>query len=1018
IDADEKSETLDFSKGVDPLGMAFVVFPKELEMLTSDDVERFSSELKEKNKVLKIILDESGNRAVSLLKDEKENDLKNFKDMIEWRQNNPDCDMEDAINYFDKVSKVADVFAKIIYEYDYPDYVLKSPITTRIKQENDNDNDNVRIEIKEIKTTKNEGNEEDKVREKYTDIEERKQFEFLLLLSGLILEHEDDLERGYTYVKVWSPFYKLCEAAEHMRLKVELETRKVEEKYNEKEESEIISLNETVTTMEQTLLLPKESSMDNKPKLIENEQFNNSLILKYSTRHFHHKINITKKSILFRKENLKDFKGAYCDNWSHLVLNFWSGSRRNLLTHYLIINANGFRLQIEGKQSEKQRILSLAFDALIQKKIYVSHFPLHYGPPYKRQINDVCAKLNEIVISKTLLNEKEEKDVNSSNNIDDNDEDSDNAKRKLNMRSELYSYLFKPRSLEKIREYFGEKLALYFAWLGFYSSWLLIATILGAITILYGVIDAASKGEFNNGFFGIFKIWDNALTLPFALLLSIWSTLFLESWNRYNSALVNEWGMSEFEMERQPRPFFIGTILRDLLISPNRDEIRFPFKKRIQRNILSISIIIISILIVLVSIGKLLLFSKVWFNFGVWSSLFSSLINLALVIMLSAVYGKIAKIMTDFENHKTVTNYEDSLILKLYLFDFVNFYSALFYILLFKQKFSMKLLYGDDTAEGCQYHSCMIELTIQLAVRLIGKQSVDQFKQLSMPWFILKFDNLYNRYPWINPLFFLSFCSSSSSRRFSKPKIKSNEAECNDHKQWITDDKLLSSNNDDGIRSDYQEMVVQFGFISLFSTVFPLAPLFALLNNLVKIRTDAYKYITVMQRPIGFLAQNIGMWDTIIHVISFLSVLTNATIVAFHSSYMQRVFEVYAQTDYQLLVIRVAFIFAFENIVLIAKLLFRCLLPKVPNVDNVQTITQRIKSISKKEQESSLKPRLSNSLDDGRKKLRLARRLLTIYGQDEGAIRKGLTSLKIFNRNMDLEIESCFVVDEVYQRQQ
>ncbi|CAG8562084.1 14082_t:CDS:10, partial [Ambispora leptoticha] len=965
IKTDEKNESLNPNKvlkGVDPLGMAFVVFPKEPEMLTSDDVEKFSSELKEKNKVLKIILDESGNRTLSLLKGEKENDLKNFKDMIEWKQSNPDYNMEDAINYFEKTSKVADVFAKIIYEYDYPDYVLKSPITTRIKQENDNDN--IRIEIKTINNSINGELEEDKVKEQYTAIEERKQFEFLLLLSGLILEHQNDLERGFTFIKIWSPFHKLCEAAEHMRLRVELESRKIEEEYDEKKESDITSFNE-IATIEQTFLLHKKNSIDNKQKTIENERFNNNLILKYSTRHFHHKMNITKQSVLFKKENLKDYKGAHYENWSRIMLNFWSGSRRNLLTHYLIINANGFRLQIEGKQSEKQRILALAFDALIQKQIYASHFPLHYGSPYTKQYNDVCAKLNQIIISKSLSNEKEEKNLNS---------------------IELYSNLFKSknrRSLEKIREYFGEKLALYFAWLGFYSSWLFIATILGAITILYGVIDAASKGEFNNGIFGIFKIWDNVLTLPFALLLSIWSTWFLESWKRYNSALVNEWGMSDFEMEKQPRPFFFGTVLRDLLISSNRDEIRFPFKKRIQQNFLSISIIIVSILIVLVSIGKLLLFSKVWFNFGVWSSFFSSLINLALVIMLSAVYGKIAKILTDFENHKTVTNYEASLILKLYLFDFVNFYSALFYILLFNQKFSIKLLYGDDTVEGCQYHNCMTELTIQLVIRLIGKQSVDQFKQLLMPWIILKFDNLYDRHPYINPLFFLSFCCSSSSRsyRFSKPKIKSEgKTEPTDNKQWITDDKLLSSNNDDSIRSDYQEMVVQFGFISLFSTVFPLAPLFALLNNLVKIRTDAHKYIVVMQRPIGFLAQNIGMWDTIIHVISFLSVLTNATIVAFHSSYMQRVFEVYVQTDYQLLIIRVAFIFAFENIVFIAKLLFRYLLPKVPSNNNAQAITTTQR---KNELDSLFKPRLSNSLDDRRKKLRLARRLLTIYGQDE-----------------------------------
>ena len=38
------------------------------------------------------------------------------------------------------------------------------------------------------------------------------------------------------------------------------------------------------------------------------------------------------------------------------------------------------------------------------------------------------------------------------------------------------------------------------------------------------------------------------------------------------------------------------------------------------------------------------------------------------------------------------------------------------------------------------------------------------------------------------------------------------------------------------IITEYLEMVIQFGFITMFSCAFPLAPLFALLNNTVEIR--------------------------------------------------------------------------------------------------------------------------------------------------------------------------------------
>jgi hypothetical protein len=36
-------------------------------------------------------------------------------------------------------------------------------------------------------------------------------------------------------------------------------------------------------------------------------------------------------------------------------------------------------------------------------------------------------------------------------------------------------------------------------------------------------------------------------------------------------------------------------------------------------------------------------------------------------------------------------------------------------------------------------------------------------------------------------------------------------------------------------------MLIQFGYVSFFSMTFPLAPLLALINNLLEIRVDAFK---------------------------------------------------------------------------------------------------------------------------------------------------------------------------------
>ena len=57
----------------------------------------------------------------------------------------------------------------------------------------------------------------------------------------------------------------------------------------------------------------------------------------------------------------------------------------------------------------------------------------------------------------------------------------------------------------------------------------------------------------------------------------------------------------------------------------------------------------------------------------------------------------------------------------------------------------------------------------------------------------------------------------------------------------INQDYYLVDN--EGLFQEYLEMVLQFGFITIFVAAFPLAPLFALLNNWVEIRLDAQKFV-------------------------------------------------------------------------------------------------------------------------------------------------------------------------------
>ena len=61
-----------------------------------------------------------------------------------------------------------------------------------------------------------------------------------------------------------------------------------------------------------------------------------------------------------------------------------------------------------------------------------------------------------------------------------------------------------------------------------------------------------------------------------------------------------------------------------------------------------------------------------------------------------------------------------------------------------------------------------------------------------------------------------------------------------------------------GLFGEYFEMVMQFGFVTMFVAAFPLAPLLALINNAIEIRIDAYKFTVECRRAIPQREPDIG----------------------------------------------------------------------------------------------------------------------------------------------------------------
>lgn len=127
----------------------------------------------------------------------------------------------------------------------------------------------------------------------------------------------------------------------------------------------------------------------------------------------------------------------------------------------------------------------------------------------------------------------------------------------------------------------------------------------------------------------------------------------------------------------------------------------------------------------------------------------------------------------------------------------------------------------------------------------------------------------------------------------------------------------------DGTFDDYLEMFIQFGYVTLFSSAYPLAGLCALLNNLIEVRSDAFKLCFIHQRPFPERVQNIGCWQTAMEIMGVIGVIVNCALIGL-SGPVHRMFPDMTATQTVLLII------VLEHVMLVLKFLISTAIPDIP----------------------------------------------------------------------------------------
>ncbi|XP_023375357.1 anoctamin-5 [Otolemur garnettii] len=485
-----------------------------------------------------------------------------------------------------------------------------------------------------------------------------------------------------------------------------------------------------------------------------------------------------------------------------------------------------------------------------------------------------------------------------------------------------FSYFYKEQPLDLIRNYYGEKIGIYFVFLGFYTEMLLVAAVVGLGCFIYGLLSMngnTNSMEICDPQIGgqmimcplcdvlcdywrlnstclaskISHLFDNESTVFFAVFMGIWVTLFLEFWKQRQARLEYEWDLVDFEEEQQQlqlRPEF-EAMCKQRKINPVTKELEphMPLRSRIPWFLCSIATVVLWMALVLSSMVAVIVYRlSVFATFAsfmekdaslkqvksfvtpqIATSLTGSCFNFIVILILNFFYEKISAWITKMEIPRTYQEYESSLTLKMFLFQFVNYYSSCFYVAFFKGKFvgypgKYTYMFNVWRSEECDPGGCLIELTTQLTIIMIGKQICGNVKEAIYPLVL----------NW-----------------WRRRKTRTNTEKL--YTRWEQDHDLESFGSL-GLFYEYLETVTQFGFVTLFVASFPLAPLFALLNNIVGIRVDAWKLTTQYRRTVASKAHSIGIWQDILFGMAVLSVATNAFIVAFTSDIIPRLVYYYA----------------------------------------------------------------------------------------------------------------------------
>ncbi|OBZ66740.1 hypothetical protein A0H81_13200 [Grifola frondosa] len=392
-------------------------------------------------------------------------------------------------------------------------------------------------------------------------------------------------------------------------------------------------------------------------------------------------------------------------------------------------------------------------------------------------------------------------------------------------------------SLDKIKDQFGEAVALYFAFLSFYTNFLLFISAVGVFFYFFALPYAS----------------------VYSSILLLWSVTFVEWWRIKQRILSVQWGTrGSFRVEKRRAQYTnLSWWRKDL------------------RMIASLPVILLFAAILAVVLTGIFIFeafvTQLYTGPGHRFISFSPTILFFLSVPhLLSIYHTYAVKFTNWENHAHQSTHDASLTIKTFSLSAIVAYLGL-------ALSAFVYVPGQRPLEtnGINARSKLsaTRLQDQMFAFTVTNQVVNTFLEIGLPFVLRAVESV----------------RSGRGLTFAGPSVGTSGAgngNGNSKKKRVMFEDQASEGSaaEHANHEEEREFMERrdghpFGYVALWSTIWPLAPVMSLLNNWLELRSDAFKIAVHTRRPMPMRTDTIGPWLESLTFLTWLAALTNSALV-------------------------------------------------------------------------------------------------------------------------------------------